>query len=178
MFRILGFLLGSTASVVTLLLLVGIPQFHFANPQLDKRRFDEAVEKLKEKRQEVELVAKRVAEDVAVVAQSADGGLPAEVEATTDVDLPGEPAQALSETQQLPAPPADPQWHSFWSPFASEIAAKGFVSQLEKVTGQDYLIKKVDIGRYEVGFAYADEHERQLILAQISAATGLEFPDS
>ena len=70
------------------------------------------------------------------------------------------------------------QWHEFWNPFRSEIAAKGFVSQLEKVTGLDYRIVRVKAGVYEVGFAYGDDAERRLKVAQISAATGLDLPES
>ena len=72
----------------------------------------------------------------------------------------------------------DPHWYSFWNPFRSEIAASGFVSQLERVTGIDYRVVKVDTGVYEVAFAYSDDAERRIKLSQISAATGLDLPDS
>ncbi len=70
------------------------------------------------------------------------------------------------------------QWYSFWNPFRSEIAANGFVSQLERVTGIDYRVVKIKPGVYEVAFAYDDDAERHAKLAQISAATGLDLPDS
>ena len=69
------------------------------------------------------------------------------------------------------------QWHEFWNPFRSEIAARGFVSQLEKVTGLDYRIVKIKAGVYQVGFAYQDDNERLAKISQITAATGLEFPE-
>ena len=50
--------------IITLLLIVGIPHFNFANTELDDRRFDEAVERLKQKKQEVELVAKQYVEEM------------------------------------------------------------------------------------------------------------------
>ena len=72
----------------------------------------------------------------------------------------------------------DPQWHSFWSPFGSQIAANGFVSRLEAVTGYDYRVIKVETGVYEVTFAYTSEDERREKLATIASATGLEIPGS
>ena len=68
-----------------------------------------------------------------------------------------------------------PGWHTFWSPFRSKIAAQGFVARLQSVTGLDYRIDKLEIGVYEVAFAYADESEIPAKLARISAATGLEL---
>ncbi len=61
-------------------------------------------------------------------------------------------------------------------PFRTEIAANGFVAQLQRVTGLDYRIVKVDTGLYEVAFAYSDDDEIVGNLSQISAATGLELP--
>jgi hypothetical protein len=162
MFRLLGFLTGSAVSVITILLIIGIPEFHFSNPQLDKRRFDEAVEKLKEKKQEVEIVAEQMIEEL--------------TETGTATPL------TISDVQQdvfleapVPPPNPDPQWHPIWNPFRSKIAADGFVKQLEKVTGLDYRVVKVDTGVYQVAFSYADDSQRQIFLSQISAATGLEF---
>ncbi len=77
-----------------------------------------------------------------------------------------------------PAKIAEPSWFSFWNPFRSEIAANGFVAQLERVTGLDYRVVKVDSGVYEVAFPYFDDDERRNKLTQIAAATGLDLPDS
>ena len=66
-------------------------------------------------------------------------------------------------------------WYSFWSPFRSEIAAQGFVEQLQSVTGLDYRVVKVRTGIYEVAFAYDDDDEITANLSQISAATGLDL---
>jgi hypothetical protein len=77
------------------------------------------------------------------------------------------------------APPEIEQhWHTFWNPFRSEIAARGFVSQLERVTGLDYRVIKVKSGVYEVAFAYESDADRQKRLSQIQAATGLDLPGS
>jgi hypothetical protein len=88
----------------------------------------------------------------------------------------------MAALPQRPAnvePAAAPtQWHAFWSPFGSRIAADGFVRRLEALTGFDYRVVKVENGVYEVAFAYADETERDTMLSTIAAATGLELPDS
>jgi len=93
-----------------------------------------------------------------------------------------EPPPALPERVETVAEPepiaAEPQWHSFWSPFASQIAANGFVSRLEAVTGYDYRVVKIGTGVFEVTFAYTDEAERLDKLSAIAAATGLMLPDS
>ena len=70
------------------------------------------------------------------------------------------------------------QWYSFWNPFRSQIAASGFVSQLEKVTGLEYRVVKVKTGVYEVAFAYSDDMERRTKLSQISTATELDLSGS
>ena len=75
-----------------------------------------------------------------------------------------------------PATVAEMQWYAFWSPFRSEIAATGFVAQLQRVTGIDYRVVKVEPGVYEVAFAYSEDDEITNNLSQISAATGLELP--
>ena len=69
-------------------------------------------------------------------------------------------------------------WYAFWSPFRSEIAASGFVEQLQRVTGLDYRVVKTKPGVYEVAFAYSDDTDIPLNLSQITAATGLELPES
>jgi hypothetical protein len=95
------------------------------------------------------------------------------------------PSTVVEEFETAPAPaepppvPAatSPQWYAFWSPFRSEIAANGFVDQLQRVTGLDYRVVKVKPGVYEVAFAYEDDQEITANLSQISAATGLRLPE-
>ena len=167
MFRLLGFLIGSVTAITIILLVLGLPEFHLDRPDIDQQRFDAAVEILKAKQQEAVEVAQSVAAD--------------EPEVVAVDESPTEPIvePAVEEVAQPPpAPPiaADEQWYSFWNPFRSEIAARGFVSQLEKVTGLDYRVVRVKTGVYEVAFAYVDDDERRAKLTQISAATGLELP--
>ena len=98
--------------------------------------------------------------------------------------LPGEitPRQIIPEQTVVAAaidtPADDPsQWHSFWNPFRSEIAANGFASRLRSVTGIDYRVVRLEPGSYQVAFAYVDDAERRLKISQIESATGLDLPE-
>ena len=155
MFRLLGFVIGSATAIIIILLVLGIPDFHLVDPGVDQQRFDAAVEKLKEKQQEVA---------GEIVAEAVENVQP----------LPKAPDLAYD----YPAIQDELQWYSFWNPFRSEIAARGFVTQLEKVTGLDYRVVKVKTGVYEVAFAFNNDTERRTKISQISAATGLDLPDS
>lgn len=192
MFRLLGFLIGSAAAITIILLVLGTPDFHLSDPKIDQQRFDAAVEKLKEKQQEVAEVADDIVEEVAetvdelhdnieTVAGKAVPQLKAQLEeesaATNDLKTEALP-EAPNLVNDYPGLQEELQWYSFWNPFRSEIAARGFVTQLEKVTGLDYRVVKVKTGVYEVAFAYDNDVERRTKLSQISAATGLELPDS
>lgn len=80
-------------------------------------------------------------------------------------------------TESMPEPSAQENWYAFWSPFRSELAANGFVSQLQKTTGMDYRVVRLKPGVYEVAFAYGGDEDIAAKLAAISTATGLEMPD-
>jgi len=189
MFRLLGFLIGSVSSIVIILLIVGMPDFHPADKEIDQQRYDAAIEKLRAKQNEFESVAGRLSNDVARVAEAVEDRF---VQLTDDVPLSTGNVMPLMDETRISSPadeePAVPGysagkdsellWFSFWNPFHSEIAANGFVSQLEKVTGIDYRVVKVKIGVYEVAFAYNDDVEKHARLSQISAATGLDLPES
>lgn len=197
MFRLLGFLIGSVTAITIILLVLGTPDFHLADPETDQQRFDAAVEKLKEKRQEVADVAADIVEEVEDTVEDLQdnveivaGEVVPELTAQLDDDTAATNELITSALPELPDFANDPhglqkqglqeemQWYSFWNPFRSEIAARGFVTQLEKVTGLDYRVVKVKTGVYEVAFAFDNDVERRTKLSQISAATGLELPDS
>jgi hypothetical protein len=179
-----------------ILLVLGIPDFHLADSGIDQQRFDSAVEKLKEKQQKVAIVAEDVVAEVTGEVDEAVADVQDNIESVAAIALPQAAAQMAEEaaaTQESVAQPlsreavaaseyaaiqGELQWYSFWNPFRSEIAARGFVSQLEKVTGLDYRVVKVKTGVYEVAFAYDNDVERRTKLSQISAATGLDLPDS
>lgn len=159
MFRLLGYLVGSVSALTIILMVLGIPDLHLSDAESNQDRFDAAVKKLKQKQQDVAQAADTVADELVEKAS---------VE---------EEVQERNE-QPVPAVHEELQWYSFWNPFRSEIAARGFVSRLEKVTGLDYRIVKVKTGVYEVAFAYGNDTERRSKLSQISAATGLDLPES
>jgi hypothetical protein len=150
MIRLLGFLLGSAISVVVILLVLGPPEILSNVPPEPPATPVEVI-------QEPEVV---VAEE---------SPLP-DIESVPP-PAPEVPVAPLEDNVAL-------KWHSFWSPFASQIAANGFVSRLEAVTGYDYRVVKIETGIYEVTFAYTDETERRDKLSVIASATGLELPDS
>ncbi|MEM1437819.1 MAG: hypothetical protein AAF545_03235 [Pseudomonadota bacterium] len=109
-----------------------------------------------------------VTAEAAIEAPAADGA--------QDLEATNEPETRIAVADD--APPRDLQWHAFWSPFRSRIAANGFVSRLESVTGFDYRVVQVDTGVYEVAVGYASDDERRNKLAAIAEATGLTMPDS
>ena len=164
--------------------------------EIDQQRFDAAVEKLMARKQETEEISQVIADEVVQVAETVqeqfashqnETEAPAEVLETTPEQEPvvaekesgpQESEFVFTASDDQARSMADAQWYSFWNPFRSEIAANGFVAQLEKVTGLDYRVVRVKTGVYEVAFAYNDDTERREKLSQISAATGLNLPDS
>jgi hypothetical protein len=184
MFRILGFILGSAVSIAGIFMVLGVPDIHLSNEVADQVRFDAALQKIRERQVTVEEVVESIAKETAPVetvtetmASTAEESLPEESTMHSDTDLFSEVnTDALGEPQDVYNP--QQRWHEFWNPFRSEIAAQGFVSQLEKVTGLDYRVIKVEAGVYQVGFAYSDDDERRFKISQISAATGLDLPQT
>ena len=181
MFRILGFLIGSASSIAIILLVMGMPDFHARDAISDQQRFDDAVEKLMAKKQVESTVPEEITTDAPV-----DPLFERPQHETEIAELPAADAgtEVPAEVDEPPVEPDEPallnemQWYSFWNPFRSEIAANGFVAQLERVTGIDYRVVKIKPGVYEVAFAYDDDAERHAKLTQISAATGLDLPGS
>lgn len=196
MFRLLGFFIGSAISIAIILLVTGLPDFHLRDPAIDQQRFDAAVEELMARKRETEEVSQVIADEGVQVAETVqeqftplqnETEAPAKVLETTAQQEPvdSEEMSVPQESEFIFSTPgdharsfADAQWYSFWNPFRSEIAANGFVSQLEKVTGLNYRVVRVKTGVYEVAFAYNDDAERRSKLSQISTATGLDLPDS
>jgi len=179
MFRILGFIVGSAISIAGILLVLGVPEFHLSTFEADQARFDAALEKVRKKQPAVEQTAEEPVEKVAEEA----------------IDLPSESLPLITTLPPLSNPEdqaadaamlaeavdvfiAERHWHEFWNPFRSEIAARGFITRLEKVTGLDYRVVKVKAGVYQVGFAYLNNDERRTKISRISAATGLDLPQT
>jgi hypothetical protein len=171
MMRFLGVLVGSTLAVAALVVFVGIPEF------------------TTESSIEEDSVITLPMRANAPAPEPEPEAEPQEAPAVAGIDAPAEPPApqetVTEEPEAAPAPAesppmqvlAAPQWYAFWSPFRSEIAANGFVDQLQRVTGLDYRVVKVKPGVYEVAFAYEDDGEITANLSQISAATGLQLPE-
>jgi|GEM_PF-993002 len=190
MFRVLGFILGSVATIAGIFFVMGTPEFHLSNFETDQARFDAALQKVRNKRPVAGQTAANPARnlqqgtDAPGASESPGKGTPTQASQpevpVSDEDskaaAPGLAQQFEALTESRERLDIEQQWGEFWSPFRSEIAAKGFVSQLEKVTGLDYRILKVKAGVYRVEFAYTNDAERQLKISRISAATGLELP--
>jgi hypothetical protein len=163
MMRFLGVLVGSALAVAALVVFVGIPEFTTESSVPEPT---------------VITLPMRADAPIPVVEEAPEEAPPA-----TTIDTPAEPAATESPADtpaELPAtePLEALQWYAFWSPFRSEVAANGFVDQLQRVTGLDYRVVKVKPGVYEVAFAYEDDQEITANLSQISAATGLKLPES
>ena len=181
--RIIGFCVGSLLVAGMLLLLLGTPDFHRGAEEADQARIDAAIENLRRKWDER---APAPADD-AVVATGERSASPAREPPGVAVPEAGSPDNPPSgampaiadgnAAQELSAAagPNEPEWHAIWTPFRTEIAARGFVSRLENVTSLDYRVAKLGSGAYQAAFAYRDPAERDAGLAQIAAATGLDL---
>ena len=170
MMRFLGVIVGSAIAVAALVVFVGIPEFtaesNVAEPTVITLPMRTATP-------QPEAVA-----EVAQQAEPATVAVEPPAEPATVADAPEEP-QRDEPADDIPIvePQAPLQWYAFWSPFRSEVAANGFVDQLQRVTGLDYRVVKVKPGVYEVAFAYEDDQDITVNLTQISAATGLQLPE-
>ncbi len=197
MIRLSGILIGSMLAVAILILLIGVPKFPATEsaivtspPLVAEFAPEPAAEPTSEANAEPEpQAAVESPAEPASGSQSErrpDSGLqdnsrdvPQSAAAVAAQPAPApaaaEPEQALPETLFMQP---DQHWYAFWSPFRSEIAANGFVAQLQRVTGFDYRVVKQKAGVYEVALAYSNDAEIPQMLEQISAATGLDIPES
>ena len=191
MIRLMGILTGSAIAVGFLIVTIGLPQFSAA-PAEPLPRFEPVVEATPAPQPVVTALAESqaVTNDVDTLADELPTA-PADEPPTApdeepptapDDELPAMAADVVAETQAaLPPPVPEPprtdeaRWYSFWSPFRSEIAADGFVAELQRTTGLDYRVVRLKPGVYEVAFAYSDENDIQDKLTRISSATGLDL---
>ncbi len=196
MIRLIGFLVGSAVSIGMLLLILGIPDITLSREVVEQIDFEDVIEQidldsvpdtLDTVRIDIEAIGNNMADEISeIVEQLETVEAPAEQTVKFETEAPAPPVtaqlqdEAVAEVTLAPEPliENDMRWHSFWNPFRSEIAANGFVTQLEKVTGLDYRVVKIKAGVYEVTFAYQNDTERRTKLTQISSATGLDLPDS
>ena len=193
MIRLLGAITGSALALATLLVVIGIPQFKAEPSDIDRTVMtlplptspvEEADTDMPDKAQAATAdtsVPEPASEPAAIesdepadIEAASQAASDATVETDAQAELPNEFANQIGE----PVPALEAQhWYAFWSPFRSEIAASGFVEQLQRVTGLDYRVVKVKPGVYEVAFAYSDDTDISTSLSQITAATGLQMPE-
>jgi len=165
--RFLGVLVGSALAVAALVVFVGIPEFTTESSVAEPTVITLPM------RAEAPVSAPPTIEPQ----EEPQEEVHAAADATVEPGAEEAPAEVLAEA--LPATPEESlHWYAFWSPFRSEVAANGFVDQLQRVTGLDYRVVKVKPGVYEVAFAYEDDQQITARLSQISAATGLQLPES
>lgn len=165
MMRLLGVLVGSALAVAALVVFVGIPQVQTGSrvaPIGDNGIIRLPTTPVSQP------VPQAVLEPAPDVVDDISDEIVEEVVDTAADQTAAESIDTMEDTQQ---------WYAFWSPFRTEIAATGFVAQLQRVTGLDYRVVKVKTGVYEVAFAYGDDNEIMSNISQISAATGLQLPD-
>lgn len=197
MIRLLGFLVGSAASIGIFLLILGMPDINLSEQIADDENSEAVSHIVEELATDLEAIASDVMDEIRnqTGAEEAENVMefvdpPTETAIvelpTNDPELTGDPvspeASQFAETPPMQrnesAIASDLRWHAFWNPFRSRIAAEGFVGQLERVTGLDYRVVKIKIGVYEVTFAYESDAERRNKMSLIASATGLDLPDS
>ena len=178
MIRLMGILTGSAMAVGLLILAVGIPELN-ATHDGDNSRVDPVIPAAPPAQiteadpiSAIEPVVDQDSQDVDVAEAP-----PPDFSPSAMPDPMPDIAPKPLASDPGPAPPAERQWYAFWSPFRSQIAADGFVAQLQRTTGLDYRVIKLKPGVYEVAFAYSDDTDIQDKLSQISTATGLDLSD-
>ena len=157
MIRLIGILCGSALAVSLLIVVLGFPEI-----------LPDTAEAVQPDTAVAELAAASVAESIAEPIANPSAKPIADPIAETIAD-------PIAETIAEPVL-ASENWYAFWTPFRSELAATGFIAQLQRTTGLDYRVVKQEPGVYAVAFAYSDDSDIQGKLTTISTATGLEMP--
>jgi hypothetical protein len=190
MIRFLGMLVGAALAVAALILVVGLPEFPdkpagaASSPRSEPDEASQAVAAVVTPRSEPDEASQPVAAVVTPRSEPDEVSQPVGAVVTPrqepEPEAPPAVLEELSEPVRVALPPTSEatHWYAFWSPFRSELAANGFVAQLQRTTGLDYRVVRQKPGVYEVAFAYSDDADIETKLAQISAATGLDIPES
>ena len=84
-----------------------------------------------------------------------------------------ESAPPRDDAPSLPLATPD-TWASAWVPFQTERSARGFADMLAKELQHPFEVRREATHRYRVTFGYADEAERERVLAAVRALTGAE----
>ena len=179
MLRLTGFLFGSAAVLVALLVFADVPAL------APYRHFVQEGASLLLHRLETAPGPRNTAEAQPQPVPKIEARLPPPPVPKPRASLDTAPLASapVAKTSPEPAPPRlempppEPRWHVFWNPFRSEFSANGFAERLQQSTGMDFRVTRVGPGRYEVAFAYEDEAQRQSGLTRIAAATGLHLEE-
>lgn len=164
MLRLIGMLTGSVLAIATLVLVLGVPRFSAPDPVPDPVP-------------ETEPAPAPAPGPAVEVPATVEQPAAAEIDIPEAVPEPG-PEPEPDVAAPRPEPANEPKWYAFWSPFRSELAANGFVAELQESTGIDYRVVKVKTGVYEVAFAYSDDADVEAKLQRIADATGLDMSGS
>jgi len=181
MLRLAGILTGSALAITALFVVTGVPQL---SPPTATAVVAVPQGVLNPPQQVAVTEPQTTEPDVdepASIVQSAPTAAPLpRPEADSNPVLPAANDGAISSQPPTELPEAialESKWFAFWSPFRSQVAADGFVSELQRTTGLDYRVVKIKPGVYEVAFEYSDDLDREDKLSQIAAATGLDLSD-
>ena len=162
MVRIVGILCGSAISVSVLIMALGVPEF----TRQPKPTPEVIAESVGQPEPDPFIETTPITESPTTVEPAVEADKEPIIEPTIEMAV-----------ESLPPQPQTEHWYAFWSPFRSELAANGFVSQLQRTTGMDYRVVRLKPGVYEVAFLYDGEDDIETKLVAISAATGLDMPD-
>ncbi len=88
---------------------------------------------------------------------------------------PAVTALETSEERRGTTPPLQPRSHLFWTPFRSQLAARGFADRLSTATDVMVMVTEEGPASYRVGFNYRSDAERRALIERIETVTGLEL---
>jgi hypothetical protein len=87
-----------------------------------------------------------------------------------------EPPHEEEAAEESPPPvvvaPQPSGWESAWVPFQTQRAAAGFAQVLTRQVQHPFEVRREASRRYRVTFAYADDAERERVLAAVRSVTG------
>ena len=81
-------------------------------------------------------------------------------------------AEELVEEPAVVIAPEPNGWESAWVPFQTQRSALGFAQVLTRQLNHPFEVRREATHRYRVTFAYADEAERERLLAAVRSLTG------
>ncbi len=117
----------------------------------------------------------RAAPDASLSVEPVPGAAPMAAPLVATPNAVPNTAMAATLPDYAAPPPAD-DWHVIWTPFRSELSAKGFAEHLGQTTGYRFRVLRAGPGQYRVAVASAAGADPSESLRAIEAATGLALP--